>query len=71
MPFFQIIGLLTCCAVLLLGLLSFNYVALRASWKMTIIFWRKIVIILAFFPVNILVNKQNKSGMGEVAREID
>lgn len=38
---------------------------------MTIIFWRKIVIILAFFPVNILVNKQNKSRVGEVAREID
>lgn len=38
---------------------------------MTIIFWRKIVIILAFFHVNILVNKQNKSGVGEVAREID
>lgn len=38
---------------------------------MTIIFWRKIVIILAFYPVNILVNKQNKSGVEEVAREMD
>lgn len=70
MPFFQIIVWLTCCAVLLLGLLSFNYVTLRASWKITIIFCRKIII-LAFFPVNILVNKQNKSWLGEVAREID
>lgn len=38
---------------------------------MTIIFQGKIVIILAFFPVNILVKKQNKSGLGEVARGTD
>lgn len=38
---------------------------------MKIIFQGKIVIILAFFPVNILVKKQNKSRVGEVARRID
>lgn len=38
---------------------------------MTIIFQGKIVLILAFFPVNILVKKQNKSGVGEVVRVTD
>lgn len=71
MPFFQIIVWLTCCEVLLLGLFSFNYVTLRAGWKMTIIFQGKIVIILAFFPVNVLVKNQNKSGVGEVVRGRD
>jgi len=35
---------------------------------MTIIFQGKIVIILAFLLVNILVNKESKTGAGEVAR---
>lgn len=38
---------------------------------MTIIFQGKIVIILAFFPVNVLVKNQNKSGVGEVVRGRD
>lgn len=71
MPFFQMIVWLTCCAVLLLGLFSFKYITLRAGWKGTIIFQGKIVIILAFSSVKILVKKQNKSGVGEVARGID